>query len=160
MMTLRCQETCCSSQVLKAWRFDQETGEEELFIKTRQQSRQKDFYRDLKSKFDRSSTQAVSIKTYEIRNSKSDFQPMLVYLYKVSFLTTLGIYKNYFKGRRVCRKWPNSIFSLKKLLRFYAKGFVTKKLPDLYCWWTAEFCSQQPLQVAGVSHVLESVHIG
>ena len=51
-MGLRLQETCCSSQVLKPWRSDQETSEEELFIKARKQSQQKDFYRDLKSKLD------------------------------------------------------------------------------------------------------------
>ena len=85
---------------------------------------------------------------------------MLTSLYKVSFLITLDIYKNYFKGRCVCRKWPSSLFSLKKLLRLYAKGFVTKKLPDLYCWWIEELCNQQPLQVVGVSHVLRYVHIG
>ena len=84
--------------------FDQETSEEELFIKTRQQSRQKDFYRYLMLKLNRNLTQAVSIETYEIRNSRSDFRPMLVYLYKVSFLTTLDIYKDYFKDRCICRK--------------------------------------------------------
>ena len=40
MMDLRLQETCCSSQVLKPWRSDQETDQEtsekELFIKTQQ----------------------------------------------------------------------------------------------------------------------------
>ena len=32
-MGLRLQKTCCSSQVLKSWKSDQETSEEELFIK-------------------------------------------------------------------------------------------------------------------------------
>ena len=77
-MSLRLQETCCSSQVLMPWRSDQETSKEELFIKTWQQSQQKVFYWDLKSKLDRSSTQAVSVKTYKIRNSRFDFQPILV----------------------------------------------------------------------------------
>ena len=54
-------------------------------------------------KLDRSSTQAVFVETYEIRNSRFDFWPKLVYLYKVSFLLTLDIYKAYFKGRRACR---------------------------------------------------------
>ena len=49
--------------------------------------------------YSRSSTQAVSIETYEIRNSRYDFWPMPVYLYRVSFLTNLDIYKAYFKGR-------------------------------------------------------------
>ena len=73
------------------------------------------------------------VETYEIRNSRFDFRPMLVYLYRVSFLTTLDIYKDYFKGRHACKKCPNSLFSLKKLLHLYAKGFVTKKLPNLHC---------------------------
>ena len=40
-MGLRLQETCCSNQVLKPWRSDQETSEEELFIKARQIPQQK-----------------------------------------------------------------------------------------------------------------------
>ena len=46
-MGLKLQETCYSSQVLKSWRSDQETSEEKLFIKSQQQSWQKDFYRGL-----------------------------------------------------------------------------------------------------------------
>ena len=109
-------------------------------------------------KLNKSSTQAVSVETYKIRNSRSDFRSMLVYLYRVSFLTTLDIYKAYFKGRHVCKKWPSSLFSLKKLLHLYTKGFVTKELPNLHCWWTEKLCSQQPLQVVGVSHVLGFMH--
>ena len=45
-----------------------------------------------------SSTEAVSIKNYEIQISRSDFTHIHVYLYRVSFLTTLFIYKDYFKG--------------------------------------------------------------
>ena len=43
-MGLGLQETCCSSQVLKTWKIDQETSEEKMFIKSQQQSRQKYFY--------------------------------------------------------------------------------------------------------------------
>ena len=57
----------------------------------------KDFYPDLKSKLDKSSTETVSVETYEVRIFRSDFWLMLVYLYRVSFLTTLDIYKAYFK---------------------------------------------------------------
>ena len=68
-----------------------------------------------------------------------------MYLCKVSFLTTLDIYKDYFKGcHKVMqeqymhcvigsRNSSSSSFSLKKLLRLNAKGFVTKELPDLHC---------------------------
>ena len=61
-MGLRLQETFCSSQVLKPWRSNQETSEEELFIKAQQNP----FYWDLTLKLDRSSTQHVSVETYEI----------------------------------------------------------------------------------------------
>ena len=73
-----------------------------------------------------SSTQAISVKTYEFRTSRSNFHPMLKYLYRVSFLTILDIYKAYFKSRRACRKWSSSLFSLKKLLRVYAKSLWPK----------------------------------
>ena len=48
-------------------------------------------------KLDINLTQAVSVENYEIRNSKSDYTHILEYLCRVSFLTTLNIYKDYFK---------------------------------------------------------------
>ena len=50
-------------------------------------------------KLDKSSKQVVSVKNYEIRNSRSDYAHIHEYLCRVSFLTTLDIYKDYFKGR-------------------------------------------------------------
>ena len=70
-----------------------------LFIKAQQQSRQKDFYRDLTLKLDKSSTQAVSVENYKIRLFKYDYTHILEYLFRLSFLTTLDIYKDYFKSR-------------------------------------------------------------
>ena len=49
-----------------------------------------------------SSTEVVSIENYEIQISRYDFTHIHVYFYRVSFLTTLDIYKDYFKG---CQKW-------------------------------------------------------
>ena len=49
-----------------------------------------------------SSTQAVSIENYEIKLFKSDYTHIPMYLCRVSFITTLDIYKDYFKGRRAC----------------------------------------------------------
>ena len=140
MMDLKLQEIWCSSQVLKSFRSDQETSEEELFIKTQQKSRQNLFYRDLMLKLNKFSTQAIYVENYEIRLFRSNYTHIPMYLCKVSFLTTLDIYKDYFKGRHkwcknnACRKCPSSSFSLKKLLHLYAKSFVTKELPDLHCW--------------------------
>ena len=51
-----------------------------------------------------SSTKDVSIENYEIRISRSDFTYIHVYLCSVSFLITLDIYKDYFKGRLKCCK--------------------------------------------------------
>ena len=50
----------------------------------------------------------VSIENYEIQIFKSDFRPMLTYLCRVSFLTTLNIYKDYFKGRHI-REYKENI---------------------------------------------------
>ena len=150
--------------MLKPFRSDQETSEEELFIKTQQKSQQNLFYWDLMLKLDKFSTQAVSIENYEIRLFRSNYTHTPTYLCKVSFLTTLDIYKDYFRGRHrwcknnTCRKCPSSSFSLKKLLHLYDKGFVTKELPNLHCWWNEKLCSQHLPQVNGVSHVLGSVH--
>ena len=56
-------------------------------------------YRDLRAKLDKSSTKVESLKIYKIRIFRSDFQLMLTCMCRVSFLTTLDIYKAYFKGR-------------------------------------------------------------
>ena len=49
-------------------------------------------------KLDKSLTLAVSVENYEIRFSKFDYMHILKYLCGVSFLTTLDINKDYFKG--------------------------------------------------------------
>ena len=51
-----------------------------------------------------SSTKDVSIENYEIRISRSDFTHIHVYFCRVSFLITLDVYKDYFKGRLKCCK--------------------------------------------------------
>ena len=45
------------------------------------------------------STEAASIENYEIQISRSVFHTYPSYLYRVSFLTTIDLYKDYFKGR-------------------------------------------------------------
>ena len=49
-------------------------------------------------KLDSSSTEAVSVENYEIRIFRSNFMHIHEYLCRVSFLTILNIYKDYFKG--------------------------------------------------------------
>ena len=65
-----------------------------------------------------SSTEAVFVENYKIRNSRSDYTHIPMYLCRVSFLTTLDIYKNYFKGHRTwnyipeCFVWPKAKIAL------------------------------------------------
>ena len=73
-----------------------------LFFKTRQKSRQNPFYQELMLKLDRFSTQAVSIENYKIRLFKSYYTHIPIYMYRVSFLITIDIYKAYFKSRHTC----------------------------------------------------------
>ena len=49
-------------------------------------------------KLDKSSTTAISVENYENRIFRSNFTHIYVYLCTVSFLTTLDINKDYFKG--------------------------------------------------------------
>ena len=114
-MGLRLQETCYSCQMLKPWRSEQETSEEELFIKVRQKSWQNPFYRDLMLKLD------TSCICRELQNQVFQIwlHAILEYLCRVSFLTTLDISKDYFKNRRkvmqsdnTCILWPETEFVL------------------------------------------------
>ena len=68
-----------------------------LLIKAQQKSWQNHFYQELLLKLNKNLTQVVFVKNYEIRFSRSDYMHILEYLCKVSFLTTLDIYKDYFK---------------------------------------------------------------
>ena len=87
----------CSSLVFKPCKSVQETNKEVLFIT----ARLKTFYQDLMMNLDSNSTEAVSIENYEIRISRSDFMHIHEYLCRISFPTTLNIYKDYFKGHHM-----------------------------------------------------------
>ena len=47
------------------------------------------------------STEVVSVENYEIQVSRSVFTHIQVYLCKISFLTTLDIYKDY-ESSKMC----------------------------------------------------------
>ena len=47
----------------------------------------------------------LSIEIYENQIWKSDFHPICVFMFEFSFLTTLNIYKDCFKGRHNWYKW-------------------------------------------------------
>ena len=42
----------------------------------------------------------LSIEVYKIQFFKTDFTPIREYVFRLSFLTPLNIYKDYFKGRK------------------------------------------------------------
>ena len=124
-------------------------------------------------KLDRSSTQAVSVENYEIRFFRSDYTHILEYLCRVSFHTTQTyiwiILRAITKGCSVLkiesmhivtgsRNCSSSSYSLYKLLRLYAKGFVIKELPDLHCWMNLRTLQPTFLSSWCVSHVLRSVY--
>ena len=51
------------------------------------------------------SIDTLPIKIYENQIFSYDFHPIRVYMFGLSFLTTLNIYKDYFKGRHSWCKW-------------------------------------------------------
>ena len=69
-------------------------------------------YRDCDKKKLKSSIDSrlieVSIEVMGIQISRSDFRPKLLYLCRVSFLTTLDIYKACFRGRHI-REYKENI---------------------------------------------------
>ena len=111
-MCLILQGTRVQVQVLKPCKSIQESSEEMLFFTARQISRQ--IYL---SRFKMWSSTVISIENYENQFFKFDFMHIHVYLYRVSFLTTLDIYKDYFKGRLI---WWNL------MQRFYASILWSK----------------------------------
>ena len=54
---------------------------------------------------DNYSIDTLSIKIYENQIFSFDFHPIHVYMFWLFFLTTLNIYKDYFKGRHSWCKW-------------------------------------------------------
>ena len=89
---------------------------------------------------------------------------MFLYLCKVFFLTTLDLYKAYFRGRHIreykeniSKRWlmPYSLWN--KLLHLCTLRFCNQVLLDLHYWWSEELCSQKYSSSWWVSHVLGSM---
>ena len=108
------QRTRVQIQVLKPCKFVQESSEEVLYIKSRQIARQMSLSKfNIWNSTDISTT--VSIENYEIQISRSAFHGYPSYVFKFSILTTLYIYKNYFKSHHkvvalvvTCILWPET----------------------------------------------------
>ena len=97
MMSLILQGTRVQVQVLKPCKSIQESSKEVLFIKSQQIARQMYLSKfNIRNSTDISTT--VFIENYEIQISRSAFHGYPSYVFKFSILTTLDIYKNYFKS--------------------------------------------------------------
>ena len=147
-----------------------------LFIKSRQISRQNPFYRDLMLKLNRSSTEAVSIENYEIRISRFDFTYVHEYLCRISFLTTIDIYKDYFKGCHIwcnmmqsdCewKLWLETEFALvhhilsRNYYVFAPKVLWPRSFLIFIVGWTKELCSQYLPQVGVLATYWDPCIIG
>ena len=59
----------------------------------------------------RSSIEARLIESYDFQFFISEIQPKLMYLFRVSFLTTLDIYKAYLKSRHTWIQRLRALFS-------------------------------------------------
>ena len=115
----------------------------------------------------------LSIEIYENHFFKSDFTHICVYLFRLSFLKTLNIYKDYFKGRLTwCNLmqrfyasilWPKTYalvhFSLKKAAAFVCRRVLWPRSFLIFIVWmnwrTLQLTS---ISSSCVSHVLGSVH--
>ena len=105
-------------------------------------------YRDLMWSSIDSSTTTRSIEMYDFKFFRPEIWPRLLYLFRVSFLTTLNIYKAYkayFKSRQHEDRDQETYFLNEKLLCLYTIGFCNQVLFDLHYWWSEELCNQQHL---------------
>ena len=141
-----------------------------LFFKALQQSQKKNFYRNLMLKLNKSSTQAISVENYEIRFSKSNYTHIPMYLCRVSFLITLNIYMDYFKGHHkvmqknnTCIMWPEAEIAPvhHSLCRSYYVFTPRVLWPRSFLIFIVNevknFAANNLLQVGGVSYVLRSM---
>ena len=78
------QGTRSQVQVLKKCMFVQETSGESIGFQSSTAS----------------SIDTISVEVYEIQFLRANFTPIREYVFRLSFLTTPNIYKDYFKGRQ------------------------------------------------------------
>ena len=106
----------------------------------------------------------VSIENYENQFFKSNFTHIHVYVFRLSFLTTLDIYiyiyKDYFKGCLTGWKrfyasilWPKTYalvhLSLKEAVAFVRHRVLwLRSLLIFIVWMNWKLCSQHPFQVS------------
>ena len=59
-------------------------------------------------KLNSNSTEAIFVENYEIRLFRFDYTHIPMYLCRISFLTTLDIYNDYFKGHQKVMQKDNT----------------------------------------------------
>ena len=169
-MCLMLQRTRSQVQVLKLGKSVQETSEVVLDFKTRQLTWQLvsiEVWKAAESRISTaSSIDTLSVKVYEIQFFKTNFTPIREYVFRPSFLTTLNIYKDYFKDHQrlhklrkceakfcSCKLWPETEFALIHLSLEEATMFVhfrvlwQRNFMIFIVWWTEELCNQHLSQI-------------
>ena len=130
-------------------------------------------YQDLKGEAQQIISTVVSIENFENQYLRSVFHAYPSHVFRFSFLTTLDIYKDYFKGRLTwCNLmqrfyasilWPKTYalvhFSLKKAAAFVCRRVLWPRSFLIFIVWmnwrTLQLTS---ISSSCVSHVLGSVH--
>ena len=84
------------------------------------------------------STDKLFVEIYEKQIFSSDFHPIREYVFRFSFLTTLNIYKDYFKSRQrlreceakfcSCKLWPETEFALIHISLEEAAMFIDRRV--------------------------------
>ena len=162
-MCLILQEIRFQVQVLKPYKSIQEIREEVLDFKVRQLASIKVWKVAETRNSTTSSIDTLSVNVYGIKFFRANFHPIRVYMFGLSFLTTLNIYKDYFKGRQrlckwktkfcSCKLWPEIEFALVYLSFEEIVVFVhlrvlwPRSFVIFIVWWTEELYSQHLSQV-------------
>ena len=110
-----------------------------------------------------SSIDTLSVEVYEIQFFRANFNQIHVYMFRLSFLTTLNIYKDYFKGRQrlhecqakfcLFKLWLETEFALVHLSLEEVDVFVHRRIlwPRNFLifivWWTKELYNQHLSQI-------------
>ena len=106
----------------------------------------------------------LSIEVYKKQIFSSNFHPIHWYMFGLSFLTTLNIYNDYFKGCQwlrkceaklcSCKLWSKTEFALIHLSLEEVAVFIhlrvlwSSSFVIFIIWWTEELCSQNLSQVS------------
>ena len=136
-MCLILQGTRVQVQVLKSCKSVKKSSEEVLFIKTWQIAWQLHLSR-FNIWISTNSSTVVSIENYEIQIFRSVFHAYPSYLCRVSFLVTLDIYNDYFKGRQ---RWCN-FMQWDYSLKLWSETICPN---SSYSWRSCCFCTPRVL---------------